>query len=122
VLFSDGEPGIEKNFLEESMRQQRCYWHGKRDFFVLLFQDGFKKKEQEPLRELLESIPLFWLSKNILEDVLPPERELVVELVEEIKRGFRRLIEALDPEKYPRARTYIKNFSKNVLVVFDYWL
>ena len=122
VLFSDGEPGIEENFLTEGMRQQRCYWHGKRDFFVLLFQDGFKKKEQEPLRELLESIPLFWLSQNILEDVLPPEKELVVELIEEIKKSFQRLIDALDPQRYPKARTYIENFSKNVLVVFDYWL
>ncbi len=122
VLFSDGELGIEEKFLTESMRQQRCYWHGKRDFFVLLFQDGLKKKEQEPLRQLLESIPLFWLSQNVLEDVLPPEKELVVELIEEIKTSFQHLIDALDPDKYPRARTYIENFSKNVLVVFDYWL
>lgn len=122
VLFSDGEPGIEENFLTEGMRQQRCYWHGKRDFFVLLFQDGLKKKEQEPLRQLLESIPLFWLSQNVLEDVLPPEKELVVKFIEEIKTSFQCLIDALDPEKYPRARTYIENFSKNVLVVFDYWL
>jgi len=122
VLFSDGEPGIEENFLTEGMRQQRCYWHGKRDFFILLFQDGFKKKEQEPLRELLESIPLFWLNQNMLEDVLPPEKELVVELIEEIKKSFQSLVDALDPKKYPKARAYIENFSKNVLTVFDYWL
>jgi len=122
VLFSDGEPGIEENFLREGMRQQRCYWHGKRDFFVLLFHDGVKKKEQEPFRELLESIPLFWLSQNILEDVLPSDKELVVELIEEIKKSFQRLIDNLDPVNYPKARTYIENFSKNVLTVFDYWL
>jgi transposase-like protein len=122
VLFSDGEPGIEENLLDEGMRQQRCTWHGKRDFFVLLFHDGLKKKEQEPLRELLDSIPLFWLNKNILEDVHPPEKELVVELVEEIKKSFQRLIDALDPQRYPKTRTYMENFSKRVLVVFDYWL
>lgn len=122
VLFSDGEPGIEENLLAEGMRQQRCYWHGKRDFFVLLFQDGLKKKEQEPFREILEEIPLFCLNKDILEKVIPPEKELVVELVEEIKKSFQRLIDALDPERYPKARAYIENLSKNVLVVFDYWL
>ena len=74
------------------------------------------------LRELLESIPLLWLSQNILEDVWPPDKELVVELIEEIKKCFQRLIDALDPEKYPKARIYIENFSKNVLTVFDYWL
>lgn len=122
VLLSDGEAGIEDNLLSEGMRPQRCIWHGKRDFPVLLFQDGLKKDEQEPFRELLENIPLFWLTKGLLEEVLPPEKELVVELVEEIKKSFKRLIDALDPEKYPKARTYLENFSKNALLVFDYWL
>ena len=122
VMFSDGEAGIEENLLAEGMRLQRCYWHGKRDFSFLLFQDGFKKKEQEPLRELLESIPLFWLSQHVLEHVLPQEKELVTELIEEIKVSFQRLIDALDPEYYPKARTYIENFSKNIYTVFEYWL
>ncbi|MFP4081823.1 MAG: hypothetical protein ACLFVG_03585 [Candidatus Aminicenantes bacterium] len=62
------------------------------------------------------------MSKELLEKVLPPDKELVVELVEEIKQGFDKLIKALDPEKYPEARTYIENFSKNALLVFEYWL
>jgi hypothetical protein len=62
------------------------------------------------------------LTKGILEEVLPPEKEVVVELVKEIKRGFQKLIDAFDPEKYPKARTYIENFSKNALLGFDYWL
>lgn len=46
----------------------------------------------------------------------------MVELVEEIKRGFQRLINALDPEKYPKTRTYIGNFSQNAWLAFDCWL
>jgi hypothetical protein len=122
VLFSDGGPGIEDNLLSEGMRQQRCIWHGKRDFPILLFQDGLKKREQFPFRKLLEEIPLFWLTQEVLEEVLPPEKEVIVELVEEIKKGFQKLIDALDPEKYPKARTYLINFSQNVLLVFDCWL
>ena len=122
VLFSDGGPGIEDNLLSEGMRQQRCLWHGKRDFPILLFQDGLKKQEQAPFRKLLEEIPLFWLSQEVLEKVLPPEKEVIVELVEEIKKGFQKLIDALDPERYPKARTYLINFSQNVLLVFDCWL
>jgi hypothetical protein len=122
VLFSDGGPGIEENLLSEGMRPQRCVWHGKRDFPILLYQDGAKKEEQEPFHKLVKEILLFSLTKELLEEVLPPEKELIVALVEEIKRGFDRLIKALDPEKYPKARTYIENFSRNVLLVFDYWL
>lgn len=117
-----GKKNMRWALASEGMRLQRCYWHGKRDFSFLLFQDGFKKKEQEPLRELLESIPLFWLSQHVLEHVLPQEKELVTELIEEIKVSFQRLIDALDPEYYPKARVYIENFSKNIYTVFEYWL
>lgn len=122
VLFSDGEPGIEENLLSYGMRKQRCIWHGKRDFPILLYQDGLKKEEQQPLRELIEDILLFSLTKELLEEVLPPEKELVVELVEEIKKGFERLIKALSPDKYPKARAYMENFYRNALLVFDFWL
>ncbi len=122
VLFSDGEPGLEENLLSEGMRQQRCIWHGKRDFPILLYQDGLKKQEQRPFLELLGEILLFSLTKERLEEVLPPEKEIVVELVEEIKRGFEKLIKALSPEKYPKARAYMENFYRNALVVFDFWL
>lgn len=122
VLFSDGGPGIEENLLSEGMRPQRCVWHGKRDFPFLLYQDGAKKEEQQPFHQLVKGILLFSLTKELLEEVLPPEKELIVALVEEIKRGFDKLIKALDPEKYPKARTYIENFSRNALLVFEYWL
>jgi len=122
VLFSDGGPGIEDNLLSEGIRPQRCIWHGKRDFPILLYQDGAKKEEQQPLHTLMKEILLFSLTKELLEEVLPPDKAVVAELVEEIKRGFDKLIKALDPEKYPKARTYIENFSKNALLVFEYWL
>jgi hypothetical protein len=122
VLLSDGEPGIEENLLSEGMRPQRCIWHGKRDFPILLYQDGLKKEEQQPFRKLMEDILLFSLTKELLEEVLEPEKELVTELVEEIKKGFEKLIRALSPSKYPKARTYMENFYRNALLVFDFWL
>ncbi|MDH7511904.1 MAG: hypothetical protein QHH14_03035 [Clostridiales bacterium] len=122
VLLSDGEPGIEENLLSEGMRQQRCIWHGKRDLPILLYQDGWKKEEQQPFRKLMEDILLFSLTKELLEEVLEPEKELVVELVEEIKKGFEKLIRALSPDKYPKARAYMENFYRNALLVFDFWL
>jgi len=115
ALFSDGGPGIEENLLSYGMRHQRCVWHGKRDFIILLYQDGAKKEEQEPFHALMKEILLFSLRKDLLEEVLPPEKEIVVELVEDIKQGFDNLIKALDPQKYPKARTYIENFASNAL-------
>jgi len=58
----------------------------------------------------------------MIEELLPQDKKVVVKLVEEIKNGFEKLIKALDPKKYPKARTYIENFSKNALLVFEYRL
>ncbi|HUV59864.1 MAG TPA: hypothetical protein VMW09_07100 [Desulfatiglandales bacterium] len=70
----------------------------------------------------MEDILLFSLTKELLEEVLEPEKELVVELVEEIKKGFEKLIKVLSPEKYPKASAYMENFYQNALLVFDFWL
>jgi len=122
VLFCDGGPGIEKNLLSEGMRSQRCVWHGKRDFPFLLYQDGAKKEEQKPFRKLIDEILLFSLTREMVEELLPQDKKVVVQLVEEIKTGLKKLIKALNPKKYPKTRAYIENFSKNALLVFEYWL
>ena len=36
VLFSDRGPGIKENLRAEGMRLQRCLWHEKRDFPIIL--------------------------------------------------------------------------------------
>ena len=65
---------------------------------------------------------MFFLTREVLEKVLPPEKEAIGGVVEEIKAGFRKLFEALDPQKYPKARTYLENFYHQALLVFEYWL
>lgn len=42
-------------------------------------------------------------------------------LAEKTEEGFKELIDALPEEKYPTARTYIENLSKNVTTFFDIW-
>ena len=122
TLFSDGGPGIAENLLSGTMDHQRCLWHGKRDFFCLLFQDGYSKAAQEPLRELVEVNPLFSLKQGDLEQLTASDRPLVTRLVRAIKRCFRELLEVLPAERYPKSRTYIENFYRHSLLFFDYWL
>ncbi|NWF53059.1 MAG: hypothetical protein HXY47_08285, partial [Nitrospirae bacterium] len=45
----------------------------------------------------------------------------VKELAKKTEEGFKRLIDALPEDKYPTARTYIENLSKNVTTFFDIW-
>lgn len=109
ILFSDGGPGIEENLLRAGMDHQRCQWHGKRDFSFLLYADGFKKPEQSPLIEKLKSIPGMTLTKLQLEQLRPEDRPFVEQIANKTQQGFQDLLNALDPEKYPKARAYIQN-------------
>ena len=121
VLFSDGGPGIEDNLLDDGMRLQRCIWHGKRDFPYILYADKLKKAQQEPLKDKLKSIPAMNLTRSDLERLTPEDLPKVKRLADKTEEGFKELIDALPEEKYPTAKTYIENLSKNVTTFFDIW-
>ena len=122
VLISDGEPGIEENLLQEGMRHQRCIFHGKRDFPILLYQDGLKKKEQEPLVEFFKQIPAVSFIQSDMEKVIPDDKPYITELCERTEKSFKQLIDVLDPEKYPKSRLYIEHLSKHASTFFNWWL
>jgi hypothetical protein len=122
VLFSDGGPGIEENLLSEGMRLQRCLWHGKRDFPFLMYADGLKKTAQKPFQSLFGQIPIFDLTKERLEKIDPTDQETIQQLVQQTRQGFEQLLEALDQNKYPKARTYIRNLYAHTMTFLDYWL
>jgi hypothetical protein len=122
LLFSDGGPGIEDNLLREGMKPQRCEWHAKRDFPYLLYADGFKKTQQKPLIEKLQSIPVMNVTQAELEKLRPQDRPLVEQIVEKTQQGFEQLLVALDPQRYPKTRTYIENLAKPVTTFLNWWL
>jgi hypothetical protein len=122
VLLSDGGPGIEENLLQKGMRYQRCQLHGKRDFPYLLYADGAKKTEQTPFIEKLKSIPAMKLTKSQLETIRPEDRHIIEEIAENTTKGFQELLNTLDPNKYPKARTYIKNLIDPVTTFLGWWL
>lgn len=122
VLFSDGGEGIEENLLRDGMKNQRCQWHGKRDFPYILYSDGLKKPDQIALREKLQSIPAMTLTKAQLEKLRPEDRPLVEEVAHKTEQGFKQLLEALDPQRYPKARTYIQNLIEPVTTFLNWWL
>jgi hypothetical protein len=121
VLFSDGGSGIEENLLDLGMRHQRCLWHGRRDFPYILYADKLKKEQQQPLKDKLKSIPAMNLKHADLEQLTLKDLPEVKRIAEKTEQGFEELIEILPQDKYPRARAYIKNLSRNVTTFFDMW-
>jgi hypothetical protein len=121
VLFSDGGPGIAESLLANGMRQQRCLWHGKRDFPFILYQDKIKKAGQEPFQALFDTIPIFSLTQERLEEIEPDDIQTIRDLAENTRKGFEQLLEALDQNKYPKAKTYLKNLYLHTMTFLDYW-
>lgn len=122
VLFSDGDQAIAGALLDEGMELQRCLLHGKRDFPYILYADGHKKAHQAPFRDMLEQIPVFHLSKESLETIEVTDLEKIRSLAEKTRIGFEDLIQALDPGKYPKARTYIENLYQHTMTFLGYWM
>ncbi|MBA7582251.1 hypothetical protein ES708_24176 [subsurface metagenome] len=118
MLFSDGGAGIEENLLDPGMLNQRCIWHGKRDFPYVLYGDQLKKMQQEPhTHKKFRSK----LTQAGLERLGPDDFPKVEQLAEKTKQGFEQLLEALPEDKYPRARAYITNLAKDVTTFFEFW-
>ena len=122
VLFSDGGFGIEENLLHPAMKQQRCHWHGKREFPYLLYADGFKKAKQQSLVDKLRSVPVMSLTQKDIEKLRPEDRPLVEQMVEKTQQGFNQLLQALDPQRYPRTRTYVENLMEPITTFLKHWL
>ena len=122
VLFSDGEAGIEENFLDKGMRNQRCIFHGVKDFTYVLYEKGLKGAGQKELKDKLVDISAMSMTKKKLVKIKSEDIPKVKKLIRKSERGFKELIEILDENKYPKARTYIENLSNSVMTFFKVWL
>lgn len=122
IVFCDGGPGITENLLHPAMKAQRCLWHGKREFPYFLYADGFKKAEQQGLIETLQSVPAMTAVQADIEKLRSEDRPLVEQMIEKTQQGFAQLLQVLDPQRYPRTRTYIENLMEPVTTFLKHWL
>jgi hypothetical protein len=90
--------------------------------YRFLMVDGLKKAEQKPFRSLFGKIPIFDLTKERLEKIDPADQETIQQLVQQTPQGFEQLLEALDQNNDPKARTYIRNLYEHTMTFLDYWL
>jgi transposase-like protein len=44
------------------------------------------------------------------------------ELVQQTRLGFAQLLEALNPDKYPKVRMYLQNLYQHTMIFLDYWV
>lgn len=65
---------------------------------------------------------MFHFNREKLEQLSPEDLPKVKALAEKTQQGFQEMIDLLDPEKYPKARVYIENLSRNIATFFSWWL
>jgi len=70
----------------------------------------------------MAAIPIFQFNKEKLEKLSPEDLSKVKVLAEKTKQGFKEMIDLLDSQRYPRARSYIENLSKDIATFFSWWL
>ena len=121
VLFSDGGPGIEESLRHPGMAHQRCQWHGRRRFPSLLYADGFKKPEQGPLVAQRQAIPALARTRPQLEPLRPEDRPAVEQMLAKTAQGVHGLLPALNPGRYPQARSSIQNLMEPVTTFLRWW-
>ena len=121
VLFADGGKEIQA-LLEDGMDLQRCVLHGEKELFFKLYLDGFKKKKQEPFKKLMAALPVFQLNKARLEKLSPQDKEAVEKMANQSRQGLEEIIKILNPDKYPKARSYLLNLKEDLFTFFDVWL
>jgi len=57
-----------------------------------------------------------------IENISEDDKSKVHQLCQRTEDDFNRLIEMLDPDKYPKARVYTQNLSKSISTFFQWWL
>lgn len=70
----------------------------------------------------MAALPVFQLSQTRLEKLSAADKETVARLAEQSRQGLEEIIKILDPDKYPRSRSYLQNLKNDLFTFFDFWL
>lgn len=122
LLISDGEIGIEEAFLRSHMQHQRCTVHAWRDLKHFLYEDGAKKKAQEPIRQALSQLSALQFNQKTMEALQPIDQEYVERSVQESERQLQELVRWLYNKGYHKTARYLDNLKQPLLTFLHSWL
>ena len=68
----------------------------------------------------MAALPVFQLNKARLEKLSPQDKEAVEKMANQSRQGLEEIIKILNPDKYPKARSYLLNLKKEALRVIEW--
>ena len=106
-LVHDGEEGISNALAGPNTVCQRCLVHGSRNLTFALYNDGFKKADQQWVKRDFAAITGLRLCKEELKALDPTDKHAIQELLTESEKAVERLKKKLPASTYPATRTYV---------------
>jgi hypothetical protein len=122
VAVTDGEQGLEKYFATLAGRGQRSCWHFLRDLRVILWRDGLKKKQTDPLTKKLAGIVGMEIPEGDWEAVLPLTKEPLRREVDKARASFQAMIDEFDAMGYRKGKLYLEGARDRIFSRIELWL
>jgi len=122
VALADGEHGLDKHVASLARSTQRSQWHFMRDLRMLLWHDGLKKAQTEPLRNRLEGILGVEIPAGEWEAVAPITRDRLKEQVAKARQEFQGMIDEFDRMGYRHGKEYLEGARDRIFTRIDLWL
>jgi len=122
LAVTDGEKGLDDHFASLARRAQRSRWHLLRDFRVLLWHDGLKKGQTDPLQQRLGGIVAVEIPEEDWESVPPLTKERLRQRVEEARAKFQAMIDEFQELGYRQGATYLQRAKDRIFSRVELWL
>jgi hypothetical protein len=122
VAIVDGETGLDQHVASLAGRTQRSQWHLLRDLRVLLWHDGLKKAEADPLQSRLAGIIGVEIPAGEWEAIAPLTREALQRRVAQARQAFQAMIEEFDRMGYRHGKEYLEGARDRIFTRVDLWL
>jgi hypothetical protein len=122
VALADGEGGLDKHVASLARSTQRSQWHFMRDLRVLLWHDGLKKAQTDPLQDRLEGIVGVEIPAGEWEAVAPITRDRLKASVAKARREFQGMIDEFDRMGYRHGKEYLEGARDRIFTRIDLWL
>ena len=122
VAVVDGEQGLDHHFARLARRTQRSTWHFLRDLRVLLWRDGLKKAQTDPIRNRLAGIIGVEIPEGDWEEIPPLTRHALGERVDAAREQFQAMIDEFDRLGYRQGSLYLRGAKDRIFSRVDLWL
>jgi hypothetical protein len=122
VAVVDGERGLDHHFARLAQRTQRSTWHFLRDLRVLLWRDGLKKAQTDPLQNRLAGIIGIDIPEEDWQEIPPLTRHALREQVDTAREQFQAMIDEFDRLGYRQGSLYLQGARDRIFSRIDLWL